>query len=359
MISSSQVVRGEVGVGEIDLWTHSSTKYVGEDFFFNVHLNLTMSNLIDESGYQNEVIVNGPNMVTNYNQVGLLFDKTYDNVIVNNSKYLNPQNQLTIEIWAQFSSFGKDTPGHDWFTLICKGNSWDTASYCLLLSALSNNRGIYFMLNGTKAVTANAHIENNAWFQIVATYDGSYADLYLNGKLLMNSPYEGNLSSNDNDLWIGSEKGDVYPFRGLIQSTRIYDKALSQDEIRASFQNASIFQNEALVLNLDSANLSYVLEKSYDGNSFHQVAEYRVGQTFFSWKENQIGTTYYRIAIPEIKNGSEVFYSPTYPLNVVARNPQVFSSLFVYTLVSVMIFIVAIGLTKQLKNKESYNHHVA
>ncbi len=79
-------------------------------------------------------------------------------------------------------------------------------------------------------------VDNGVWQHVVGTYDGTYLRIYRNGSLVA-ACNVGPLSLNsaESDLligryvWLGSP--DHYCFEGTIDEVRIYNRALSADEI--------------------------------------------------------------------------------------------------------------------------------
>lgn len=324
-----------------------------EEFFFNIYMNLTMQEWIDQSGIQKPAVVNGPLLRTSYNTVGLAFDGIDDAVIVPNSRSLNPMNELTIEMWTQFSSYGSRTSGRDWFTLLSKGSYWGTASYCLLFAANSSDRTVLFLLNGTRVASARTFAENYVWYHIVATFNGSFATLFLNGELVASVPFHGNLADNNDDLYIGWEKNNIYPLNGVVGALRIYNRTLSQDEIKLLYQRKKMNNNKSLVLDLNLENLKYTLEKSEDGLNFHEVFQSSIDQTIFSWKENQTGRYFYRISMPSIENNTTIIrYSNICIVNVSQAPTESKISILLYMLYAGLLVLTSIiGLFYPRKNK--------
>lgn len=69
-----------------------------------------------------------------------------------------------------------------------------------------------------------------AWTRLVATYDGSAMRLYADGTLLAERPTKGKLQQSARPLVIGAHPAQ---FRGGIDDVRLYNYALSTEEIAA------------------------------------------------------------------------------------------------------------------------------
>jgi hypothetical protein len=103
-------------------------------------------------------------------------------------------------------------------------------------------------------LTSDLHLERKNWYHITGTYDKTSGkiSLYVNGKLAGEKKVAnpGNIELSTKNLQIGRGKDrrqtdpvrgntfpDSYSFDGLIDEIKIYDQALSQEQIQKSFAN--------------------------------------------------------------------------------------------------------------------------
>jgi hypothetical protein len=104
---------------------------------------------------------------------------------------------------------------------------------------------IYFEAsNGTNrvlALSSNALTTDN-WYYVVGTYDGSNVKLYINGVLDgTTGVLTGNLNQNNMPTAIGHLQGwSVQWFKGNIDEVRIYNRALSIEEIRQNYEQFTL-----------------------------------------------------------------------------------------------------------------------
>ena len=70
------------------------------------------------------------------------------------------------------------------------------------------------------------------WSDVAITYDGATLQLYVNGRQVSSQDTTGTIQTPSNPLWIGGNLPYGEHFDGLIDEVRIYDRALSQREIR-------------------------------------------------------------------------------------------------------------------------------
>jgi hypothetical protein len=108
---------------------------------------------------------------------------------------------------------------------------------------------ITFYLNGTVVWTENLS-SIGEWYHIVATYDGSLMKIYLNGILENEQEREGELA--EHQWWIAGGGRSGYYFNGSIDDVLIFNRALSEDEIKSLYNaTANQYQNNFTDLNND------------------------------------------------------------------------------------------------------------
>ena len=75
----------------------------------------------------------------------------------------------------------------------------------------------------------------NHWYHLTGTYDGSQMRLFVDGVEDKNSPrpQTGSIDSAPSDCGIGSCDGQ-HLFYGIVDEVRVYDRAVSADEVRTS-----------------------------------------------------------------------------------------------------------------------------
>lgn len=75
--------------------------------------------------------------------------------------------------------------------------------------------------------------EANEWYHIVGTWDGKTLKLYVDGKLEKEVSVGAAFGrTGPHPLYIGLAKVYVQPFRGVIDEVAIYDRPLTEDEIK-------------------------------------------------------------------------------------------------------------------------------
>ena len=180
----------------------------------------------DSSTAKNNGTINGPVSSTG-GKFGraLSFDGTNDRVDVPDAASLDLTTGMTLEAWV------KPTSNVGWRTVIMKERGTD------LLYALYSS-------NGSKPRTENfTTVENtaagttalplNAWSHVASTYDGTNLRFYLNGALIATKATTGAMPNTANPLRIGGNAVWGEYFAGLIDEVRVYNRALTEAELKA------------------------------------------------------------------------------------------------------------------------------
>ena len=154
-------------------------------------------------------------------------------------------------------------------TLIISNSQYfnNTVQYFIGYSWLNQN--LYFIVQSSgvanlSIITANGSVLRNKIYKVDAVYDGITEKIYVNGELVASSSWTTNPvypTTGNRNVQIG-RWGGVYGryFNGYIYEAKVYDRALTADEIRQNyialsrrFQDPDIV-TDGLVLNLDAAN---------------------------------------------------------------------------------------------------------
>lgn len=103
------------------------------------------------------------------------------------------------------------------------------------------------------------------WHHVAGTYDGATLRLYIDGEPAGSASYGGRVAESPYPLKIGSSGyDDARLFDGLIDDVRIWNRALSADELRNSTQVAGNENGLALMYDFDES----VGGKAKDGTPF-------------------------------------------------------------------------------------------
>jgi hypothetical protein len=159
---------------------------------------------------------------------GLSFDGQDDWVTIVDSSSLDLTTGMTLEAWVKPAQVDQT-----WRSVVLKEQP---------------NQLVYALYGSTdwSAPSVNVHntIRDNGvigpdplpagtWSHVTGTYDGTTARLYVNGAEVAAQDIAGPIKLSDGDVRIGGNAVWGEWFKGEIDEVRIYDRALSADEVAA------------------------------------------------------------------------------------------------------------------------------
>ena len=133
--------------------------------------------------------------------------------------------QVTLEAWIK-----PEKPGWAIFAGISRsGNN----SYVIAWS--DQTRVDFNLWNGALETWPFHSVEQpdvGKWHHIAGVYDGSAAIIYINGEVDNEKEFEGAIKHNGENFWMGARKSDGLPYHGLLDELRLYNRGLSQEDIK-------------------------------------------------------------------------------------------------------------------------------
>ena len=196
----------------------------------------------DSSGYGNhgKACPNGQGPVTAPGKVGNAgsFDGTDDYVDCGNDESLNITDAITIEAWIYVSGFG--TPNRNY--IVNKGGS--SLIYSIAVDGPSPKfvGRVYTTTHNHNVIRTTATFSLNQWYHVVFTRDTTNGlRLFVNGVNEAVTVVEGVknpsgfITISANPLEMGKYPSAGYYHNGLIDDVRIYNRALSAEEIQAIY----------------------------------------------------------------------------------------------------------------------------
>lgn len=203
-------------------------------------------NANDESGNQNNGTVFQAQLVQDRNGVSnsaYSFDGINDNIEVANNSLLNFQNSITVDFWIIVKSFydREEYP-------ISHGN-WENRWKISI-----TNKKIRWTIKtdaGIKDLDSETELFLDSLYNVAVTYNGSDMEIYLNGKLDAFTNFSGLMLQTNIDLMIGQvlPGNSNYNFKGILDDIRIYDFAISKEEVQNLFGTpTSIKENKNDIL---------------------------------------------------------------------------------------------------------------
>ncbi|MCW1309796.1 MAG: LamG domain-containing protein, partial [Candidatus Nanoarchaeia archaeon] len=178
----------------------------------------------------------------NYNfSKAISFDGVDDYVEVPNSFLLNPNSTVTVEAWIYPISYGGGGLGR----VVSKETGIKANPYALELrntSAPYLNGVIFCVGNGASETCTDTGCNNiitlNTWQHVAGRYNTTHLSVFVNGVEKCNRALSSyNFQQPNTSLLIGNNPDNTRQFKGIIDEVRIYNRALSEDEIRAHYNN--------------------------------------------------------------------------------------------------------------------------
>jgi hypothetical protein len=195
------------------------------------------TNLVSNSN--NGTLINGV-AYDSANNGSLVFDGVNDYVSADIPNFFTSYvtEQITIETWINVPASATWNNAYEG-VIVGRGNYGGSHG---LFRSLTNNRiNAWFRQSGATygAVFAGGNITRDAWYQCVAIWTGSAAQLYINGNLIQSiSGTLGSTISNEAFIIGGNNTAGGAPasyFTGKIASTKIYSRALTSTEVFNNF----------------------------------------------------------------------------------------------------------------------------
>ena len=157
----------------------------------------------------------------------IAFNGTDSYVSIPNSAAFNPTTQVTMEAWvyAGEQKTAKIIEKGDWDGQGIDQDVWD-----------GWQAGVY--IKGDKKYSIDwgqGRPVLNTWYHVAYTYDGSNLRLYVNGVVVNSLAVSGTLKVNTRPVNIGADGGTQKFFKGAIDQARIYNSALTAEQILAHY----------------------------------------------------------------------------------------------------------------------------
>lgn len=177
------------------------------------------------SGGSNGTLTGGPVWASGTDGNAIDFDGTNDYVDIPLTSALNLQgNTVTLSAWINADV----TTGMRRIVSMPTSETAGSEKYTLLINA----NQLQFWTNDTSLSTA--FTTTGSWVHVAGVYDGATMALYVNGTLMNSVAMTGNLRATTNGTLQIGRYGPTFGqyFDGRIDDVRVYERALSAEEIR-------------------------------------------------------------------------------------------------------------------------------
>lgn len=189
----------------------------------------------DFSGFENHGTVHGATLAADRFGIAnnaFRFDGENDFIAVTNNSRLNFRDEICVSFWMKIEKFYE----REMFPI--SHGSWENRWKLSILEGSRLLRWTVKTTDGIKDLDSSSELLADIFYHVVARYDGNTFDLYLNGELDSETTFSGKILPATIDLTIGQRlPGDTnYNFSGVIDDVRIYNYAVSAEEIHNLFQ---------------------------------------------------------------------------------------------------------------------------
>ena len=210
------------------------------------------NNSLDLSGQDNHGVVNGAALTTdrfgNANSA-YLFDGFNDNIEIQTYANMSPTEGVTISAWIKTVSASGEPVIYERLET--------NMGFGLRLTNLGQLR---LSINGGQGqVISQEVLTTDKWYHVTGSYDMTTGELklYLYGNLIASSLYAMPIDYSIEPRNSIGAYGSSYPgayFNGAIDEVRIYDKALSDNEVDDLFTSET-FQSPGMHVGIENFNL--------------------------------------------------------------------------------------------------------
>ncbi|MCK4716922.1 MAG: T9SS type A sorting domain-containing protein, partial [Candidatus Marinimicrobia bacterium] len=204
-------------------------------------------NADDHSGLNNHGAVNGADLTTN--RFGDLnsayyFNGTSDNIRVPVSASLNFTDAITVSFWMNAAELYSSRESYP----ISHGN-WENRWKVSIITE-QKIRWTVKSSDGIKDLDSKVKVTAATWYHVVGLYDGNNFEIYIDGAIDNHTTFSGAILTTNIDLMIGQTVPSVsqYNFKGIIDDVRIYDYALSVEEIEQLYGETSTIHTVTKVI---------------------------------------------------------------------------------------------------------------
>ncbi len=164
------------------------------------------------------------------------FNGSSDYVSIPHTSELSPTSEITVAAWVKLTNIREG----EYEPFVIKGTtgSFGSDQYGLWgwRGGLSGSGvGWRMSIGGSiRSVNSNEDLKNfeNQWIHLVGTYDGSAMRIYRDGNQKNTTWTSGNIDVVDEPLYLGQEHDGRNNFAGNLDDVRIYNRALSADEVK-------------------------------------------------------------------------------------------------------------------------------
>jgi len=201
------------------------------DFIFDPSLVLYLPLCeLDGASFMSKDAYGHPYTVTGalWRPNGYYFDGSDDKVSIPDHPSLDVTSAVTLEAWVWHTTGASEY-------MIAKRLSGSDDAYGIIESSLKVRMHMWIG-DVLKALSGDTDMTIQAWNHAVATYDGSYMRIFLNGALDCTPQAQtGDIDVTVNPVTVGWGFDNATTWDGLVGEVRIYNRALTPQEIQHNY----------------------------------------------------------------------------------------------------------------------------
>ncbi|TAH68616.1 MAG: hypothetical protein EWM47_07920 [Anaerolineaceae bacterium] len=219
-----------------------------------------------------------------HGQSAVFNGKSYIEIADNDSLDLD---NMTISLWVYKTTHIKD---YERVPYVYKEKDEEHWSVPFRLFEFGDNIPLYYLhgddTNLDQFMLSGVSIDLRKWHLLTVTYNGSEARIYENGILLKKQAVSDYTDKTLGKLYIGFDEGGDYCFKGNMDDLRIYNRALSEKEIVALYEEG-LKESPNLLIQEKALVAHYKFNGDYkDSSGFGNDAEKAAGKISYVYGKN-------------------------------------------------------------------------
>ena len=227
------VVEGQEGV----ISNENTNGLVGY-WKFDEATSTATTTTFDASGKSNHgTLTSGVSRATSTCKVSycLDFDGVDDYVDSGSGSSLDITQNVTLVSWVKLDTYTSGGTNTDRASIVQK-----TGQYYMTVNSANGTLDAFFGGVTGSHTPSNSTVSLNQWMHTAITYDGANIKWYIDGVLDKTSAATGTITSDPRSVRIGGEPAFGRFLNGSIDEVRVYNRALSADEIQRLW-NSTVF----------------------------------------------------------------------------------------------------------------------
>jgi hypothetical protein len=191
-------------------------------------------------GWIDNFVIEGPGDIPAESVSCLKFDGLDDGAHAAATDLPTGANDRTLEFWIKSDNFQQ-------YAFIAGWGSFDATnrSSAIRVGRFEANRRLFFWVYGVDDLVSTTDLQDGMWYHVALTFRDNMASLYLNGELDCEGLRPGLDTPAGTEFWLAN--CPVWPgaFAGSIDEVRVWNRALSPEEIRAKMNSHLVAGAEA------------------------------------------------------------------------------------------------------------------